>query len=90
MAKLVEMDDNELAIVSANNHYAGFGPETANIFRKMMGLSEATWRKALSCILISSSSTSFVDILAESSLSILSPSTFVAKLNQPTGAIFAG
>src|ERR687883_874470 len=27
-----------LAIVSANNHYAGFGPETANIFRKMIGL----------------------------------------------------
>ena len=25
-----------LAIVSANNHYAGFGPETANIFRKML------------------------------------------------------
>src|ERR687884_479651 len=34
-----------LAIVSANNHYAGFGPETANIFRKMMGLPEATWGK---------------------------------------------
>jgi hypothetical protein len=29
-----------LAIVSANNHYAGFGPETANIFRKMIGLPE--------------------------------------------------
>jgi uncharacterized protein YecE (DUF72 family) len=34
-----------LAIVSANNHYAGFGPGTANIFRKMVGLSEATWSK---------------------------------------------
>jgi uncharacterized protein YecE (DUF72 family) len=33
-----------LAIVSANNHYAGFGPGTANIFRKMIGLSEATWK----------------------------------------------
>jgi uncharacterized protein YecE (DUF72 family) len=32
-----------LAIVSANNHYAGFGPETANIFRKMVGLQEAKW-----------------------------------------------
>jgi hypothetical protein len=31
-----------LAIVSANNHYAGFGPRTANIFRKMVGLPEAT------------------------------------------------
>jgi hypothetical protein len=25
-----------LAIVSANNHYAGFGPETANIVRKTL------------------------------------------------------
>jgi uncharacterized protein YecE (DUF72 family) len=31
------------AIVSANNHYAGFGPETANSFRKMIGLPEVTW-----------------------------------------------
>jgi uncharacterized protein YecE (DUF72 family) len=34
-----------LAIVSANNHYAGFGPGTANIFRKMIGLPEAVWSK---------------------------------------------
>jgi uncharacterized protein YecE (DUF72 family) len=34
-----------LAIVSANNHYAGFGPDTANIFRKMVGLPEAEWNK---------------------------------------------
>jgi hypothetical protein len=34
-----------LAIVSANNHYPGFGPGTANIFRKMVGLPEATWNK---------------------------------------------
>jgi hypothetical protein len=27
-----------LAIVSANNHYASFGPGTINIFRKMVGL----------------------------------------------------
>jgi uncharacterized protein YecE (DUF72 family) len=33
----------DLAIVSANNHYAGFGPGTANIFRKMVGLPEAQW-----------------------------------------------
>jgi hypothetical protein len=26
------------AIVAANNHYAGFGPATANSFRKMVGL----------------------------------------------------
>ena len=35
-----------LAIVSANNHYAGFGPGTANIFRKMLvGLQEAQFPK---------------------------------------------
>ena len=35
----------KLAIVSANNHYAGFGPGTADVFRKMIGLPEATWKK---------------------------------------------
>jgi hypothetical protein len=35
-----------LAIVSANNHYAGFGPETANIFRKMVGLPSINWQDA--------------------------------------------
>jgi uncharacterized protein YecE (DUF72 family) len=34
-----------LAIVSANNHYAGFGPETANIFRKMVGLPSINWQE---------------------------------------------
>lgn len=32
-----------LAMIAANNHYAGFGPGTANMFRKMIGLSEITW-----------------------------------------------
>jgi uncharacterized protein YecE (DUF72 family) len=31
------------AIVAANNHYAGFGPGTANIFRNMLGLTDAKW-----------------------------------------------
>jgi hypothetical protein len=35
-----------LAIVSANNHYAGFGPETANIVRKMIGLPSINWQEA--------------------------------------------
>ena len=35
----------DLTIASANNHYAGLGPETANIFRNMVGLPEATWSK---------------------------------------------
>ena len=34
-----------LAIVTANNHYAGFGPETANIFRKMIGLPLLNWEE---------------------------------------------
>jgi uncharacterized protein YecE (DUF72 family) len=29
-----------LAMIAANNHYAGFGPGTANMFRRMVGLSE--------------------------------------------------
>lgn len=33
------------AIVAANNHYAGFGPATANIFRKMVGLPEVVWEE---------------------------------------------
>jgi hypothetical protein len=32
-----------LAIVASNNHYAGFGPGTANMFRKMVGLSKLSW-----------------------------------------------
>jgi uncharacterized protein YecE (DUF72 family) len=38
-------DKTKLAIVAANNHYAGFGPATANSFRKMVGLKEAIWEE---------------------------------------------
>jgi uncharacterized protein YecE (DUF72 family) len=38
-------EKSKLAIVAANNHYAGFGPATANSFRKMAGLKEAVWEK---------------------------------------------
>ncbi len=31
------------AIIAANNHYAGFGPGTANLFRNMLGLSDVKW-----------------------------------------------
>lgn len=31
------------AIVAANNHYAGFGPGTVNIFRQLLGLEEVIW-----------------------------------------------
>ena len=34
-----------LAIVAANNHYAGFGPGTVNIFRNMIGLPKAKWEE---------------------------------------------
>ena len=34
-----------LAIIGINNHYAGFGPGTANTFRKMLDLSEVTWNE---------------------------------------------
>jgi len=30
-----------LAMIAANNHYAGFGPGTANLFRKMVA--ELSW-----------------------------------------------
>jgi hypothetical protein len=38
-------DNATLAIVAANNHYAGFGPATANSFRKMVGLKEVVWEE---------------------------------------------
>jgi uncharacterized protein YecE (DUF72 family) len=34
--KTVEDERIKLAIVAANNHYAGFGPGTANVFRNML------------------------------------------------------
>ena len=30
----------KFSIVAANNHYAGFGPGTVNIFRQLLGLEE--------------------------------------------------
>ena len=38
-------DKVQFAIVAANNHYAGFGPATANNFRKMLGLNEVVWEE---------------------------------------------
>jgi uncharacterized protein YecE (DUF72 family) len=32
------------AMIAANNHYAGFGPGTVNIFRNMVGQSELSWQ----------------------------------------------
>jgi uncharacterized protein YecE (DUF72 family) len=42
--KNIQEDERiKLSIVAANNHYAGFGPGTANIFRNMLGLADAKW-----------------------------------------------
>ncbi len=41
--KTVQDEHIKLAIIAANNHYAGFGPGTANVFRNMLGLPEAKW-----------------------------------------------
>ncbi len=38
-------DKARYAIVAANNHYAGFGPATANSFRQMVGLKEVVWEE---------------------------------------------
>jgi len=35
--------DVEKAMVAANNHYAGFGPETSNMMREMLGLKRVEW-----------------------------------------------
>jgi hypothetical protein len=35
--------DVNLDMIATNNHYAGFGPGTVNLFRKMVGLSELSW-----------------------------------------------
>ena len=40
-----ENEHIKLAIVPANNHYAGFGPGTVNMFRNMLGLPEAKWQE---------------------------------------------
>jgi len=43
--KTVEDENIKLAIMTANNHYAGFGPGTVNILRNMIGLPEAKWEE---------------------------------------------
>lgn len=29
--------------VAANNHYAGYAPETSNLFREMVGFNRVSW-----------------------------------------------
>ena len=42
--KLKKNKKLKMVVTAANNHYAGFGPRTANMFRRMIGLEEATFR----------------------------------------------
>ena len=37
-------EEVRLAMIAANNHYAGFGPGTVNIFRNMVGQTELSWQ----------------------------------------------
>jgi uncharacterized protein YecE (DUF72 family) len=37
------MSGAKFSIVAANNHYAGFGPGTVNIFRQFLDLEEVKW-----------------------------------------------
>ena len=37
------MSSVRFSIFAANNHYAGFGPGTVNIFRQLLGLEEVKW-----------------------------------------------
>ena len=44
-SKILEDDDRKvkdlnMAIIAANNHYAGFGPMTAKLFEEMMNLKD--------------------------------------------------
>jgi uncharacterized protein YecE (DUF72 family) len=41
--KAVQDEHIKLSIVTANNHYAGFGPGIASVFRNLLGLPEAKW-----------------------------------------------
>ena len=34
-------------LIAFNNHFAGFGPQSANDFLKLMGMSEIDWRSEL-------------------------------------------
>jgi hypothetical protein len=49
-AREKQRDRPNLSIVAANNHYASFGPGTANTFKKMLGLLEVTWNGKVSWI----------------------------------------
>lgn len=41
LTKIFESVCVKQTIIAANNHYTGFGPDTVNIFRNILGLSDA-------------------------------------------------
>lgn len=43
--KLAKSKKLRIAIVAANNHYAGFGPATANMFRRLVGMEPVVWEE---------------------------------------------
>ena len=43
--RIKKLKEMRLSIIIASNHFAGFGPGTANIFRKMVGLPEGSWEE---------------------------------------------
>jgi uncharacterized protein YecE (DUF72 family) len=43
--KLTKEKKLKRGVVAANNHYAGFGPGTANTFRTLIGMQEVTWHE---------------------------------------------
>ena len=44
--EVIRLNDHaKFVVIAANSHYAGFGPATANSFRKMVGVKEAVWEE---------------------------------------------
>jgi len=45
--KISGLDEKKVkfGIIAVNNYYAGFGPATANSFRKMLGMKEVVWEE---------------------------------------------
>ena len=41
--KIQNLKNIKLAIIMANNHFEGFGPETANAFRAKLGMNKVLW-----------------------------------------------
>ena len=45
-------DKIDLTILAANNHYSNYGPWTANVFRKILGLEESIWEINLALLVV--------------------------------------